>query len=88
MYDVYIFLCRNVQKTEDMGLVNRTGSESTEPTDASQLGVNMENNKERHYYEALQHQQRYTNVHENQGVVAGGAGVTASKEDVEYMELK
>ena len=76
------FFCR---RTEDIGRVDHIRSPAT--TDARNMNDAVEINTEMHTYEHLHHQQSSTCVYENQGVVAGGAGVAASMEDVEYMEI-
>ena len=77
--------CRNQTRTEDTGRANHTMSPET--TDGRNINDAIVNNAEGHHYESLQYQQSSTNDYENEGVVSGGAGVTASIEDGEYMEI-
>ena len=82
MCDIGYVFCR---RTEDTGRVGHIRSPAT--TDARKMDDAVEINTEVHTYEHLHHQERSTCLYENQAAVAGAAGVTASMEDVEYMEI-
>ena len=85
MCDIGYAFCRNQTRTEDTGRVDHIRSPET--TNDRNINDAIVNNAEGHHYESLHHQQSSTHVYENQGVVPGRAGVAASMEDGEYMEI-